>query len=37
MTDQEWMLECLKETAQDVGKGLLIYAVVAGSYWLTIG
>jgi hypothetical protein len=37
MTDQEWMRECLAEAAQHVSKGLLIYAVVLGAYWLTVG
>ncbi len=37
MTDQEWMRECLRETAQHLSKGLLIYVVTLGAYWLTVG
>jgi len=36
-TDQEWAEFCLKDAAREVGKGLLIYAVLLGAFWLTIG
>jgi hypothetical protein len=37
MNDQEYLQECFVEAAREVGKGLLIYAVLLGAFWLTIG
>ena len=36
-TDQEWAQECLLDAAREVGKGLLIYVVLLGAYWIFIG
>ena len=36
-TDQEYAEFCLKDAAREVSKGLLIYAVLLGTFWLTIG
>ena len=37
MNDQEWAQECLVDAAREVGKGLLIYAVLLGAYWALVG
>jgi hypothetical protein len=36
-TDQEYFEFCIRDAAQEVGKGLLIYVVALGAFWLTIG
>jgi hypothetical protein len=37
MNDREFAEWIWAETLKDVGKGLLIYVVLLGAYWLTIG
>lgn len=37
MNDIEWAGQCLKESAVDLAKGLAIYAVLVGAYWLLVG
>ena len=37
MTQEEWSTWCVKDALKDVSKGLLIYVVLLGTYWLTIG
>ncbi len=37
MNDEEYVKWMWADTFQEVGKGLLIYVVFLGAYWLTIG
>jgi hypothetical protein len=37
MSNEEFAVWCVKDAAQQVSKGLLIYVVLLGLYWLTIG
>jgi hypothetical protein len=37
MTDQEFVNWIWNDLFREVSKGLLIYAVLLGAYWLTIG
>lgn len=37
MSNEEFAVWCVKDAAREVSKGLLIYAVVLATFWLTIG
>ena len=37
MKDQEYITWVRNESLKGVSKGLLIYAIVLGMFWLTIG
>ncbi len=37
MTDEDFLVWCIKDAAREMGKGMAIYAVLLSAYWLIIG
>ncbi len=37
MKDDDFVMWCIKDAAQEFSKGLIIYVVILGAFWAMVG